>query len=378
MKRQNIAERKDCTLTPDEKMEIAKENDFRCAHCGKKIYPKMYGGQGTIDHYVPLSMGGVNQKINYVYLCEDCNEEKDSKILDPKQYLHYINPNRMEKLNAYFQDYLDGFEYAGRNNILACDEYRFNVPLPMFWNSSAVNRMRKKNCMAAFKDYALVHMTDDDREEATEFYKDYLRKYDLMADESVAEANIDFWEEFGAIYGVYDTQMSLRALVPIVISDAEDKSPIFSMCVFCPFTDNMTRGMAAVLSEHVAVIIAKERRIPDIRIAVLVPSQDPSSVYITKDGGSAVCRKDAMFRTAYQGYRFNFEGSHRIMRGFENTVETDTKKRLDRFFEMHDFNRLDWMVWLVDKDYEYEEKEEAIILPFRPSTTAAIAMKCAM
>lgn len=373
MERQNIAERKDCTLTQDEKMEIAKENGFRCAHCGKKVYPKMYGGKGTIDHYVPLSKGGINQKINYVYLCEDCNEEKDSKILNPKQYLNYISPKRMNELYAYFQDYLDGFEYAGRNNILACDEYGFSVPLPMFWNDSAIQRMKKKNCKTAFKKYTLAHVTEDDMETVSAFYKEYLKKNDLLADENVANENLDFWEEFGAIYGVYDSQKSLRALVPIVISKADNKRPIFEMFVFCPYTDKMTKGMAAVISEHVAIIIAKERRIPEIRIVVLVPSKDPAGAYITRNGGCAACKKNDMFRVAYQGYRFDIPEGYRMMRGFEKTVKTNIKEELDRFFETHDFNHLDWMAWTIDKNYNHEQKKEEIILPFRRKEDGTIA-----
>lgn len=377
MKRQNIAERKDCILTPDEKMEIARENGFRCAHCGRKTYPKMSGGRGTIDHYVPLSKGGVNQKVNYVYLCEECNKEKDSKILPPGQYLNYISPERLKGLSGYFQDYLDGFEYAGRNNILACDEYRFHIPLPMFWNYTSMRRMKKNNCTAAFRDYALVHMTDeDDMAEAAEFYKDYLRKYDLLASDRVAEENIEFWEEFGAVYGVYDTQASLKALVPVVISSAADESPVFTMCIFCPYTDKMTKGMAAVIPEQVAKTIAMERRIPDIRIAVLVPSGDPSGAYITREGGCAACRKSDLFRAAYQGYRFDIPEGRRMMRGFGKTVEGDTKEALDRFFETHDFDRLDWMAWLIDQDYKYESREEAVILPFHGNTGNA-AVRCA-
>lgn len=373
MERQNIAVRKDCILTPDEKMEIAKENGFRCAHCGTKTYPRMCGGRGTIDHYVPLAKGGVNQKIDYVYLCEACNKEKATKILNPDQYLNYIRPERLKELNGYFQDYLDGFEYAGRNNILACDEYEFRVPLPMFWNASAIQRMKKRNCQTAFKSYALVHMTEEDREAVTEFYKDYLRKYNLMANEEVAVQNIEFWEQFGAIYGVYDSQSSLRALVPIVISSASNMDPIFTMCVFSPYTDKMTKGMSSVISMEVAKMIAKERRIAKIRIAVLVPSADPASSYVTKDGGYSVHKKDDMFRIAYQGFSFDAAETDRKIRGFENTVKKNIREDFDQFFETHDYQSMDWMPRMIDPEYHYEKRTDALVLPFRSVPNAAAA-----
>ena len=65
-----------------------------------------------------------------------------------------------------------------------------------------------------------------------------------------------------------------------------------------------------------------------------------------------------------------------MMRGFGKTVEGDTKEALDRFFETHDFDRLDWMAWLIDQDYKYEAREEAVILPFHGNTGNA-AVRCA-
>ncbi len=43
-----------------------------CHYCGQKVSP----GELTMDHVVPLSLGGQSTKLNIVPACKSCNTEK--------------------------------------------------------------------------------------------------------------------------------------------------------------------------------------------------------------------------------------------------------------------------------------------------------------
>ena len=43
-----------------------------CAHCGKVVS----AARQTVDHFIPISMGGTDDKYNLMPLCRDCNTER--------------------------------------------------------------------------------------------------------------------------------------------------------------------------------------------------------------------------------------------------------------------------------------------------------------
>ncbi len=54
---------------------------FKCVYCGRN----MGEVQLTIDHLVPLELGGANDESNYLSACRRCNKSKGS--LDPEKWL---------------------------------------------------------------------------------------------------------------------------------------------------------------------------------------------------------------------------------------------------------------------------------------------------
>ena len=53
---------------------------LKCMYCNRK----MGDCQLTIDHFIPLEMGGVNGPSNYLSACRKCNKDKGGQ--DPKEY----------------------------------------------------------------------------------------------------------------------------------------------------------------------------------------------------------------------------------------------------------------------------------------------------
>jgi hypothetical protein len=53
---------------------------FQCMYCGKKL-PDV---QLTIDHFVPIEMGGEDEPSNYLSCCRQCNKDKGNR--NPLEY----------------------------------------------------------------------------------------------------------------------------------------------------------------------------------------------------------------------------------------------------------------------------------------------------
>lgn len=72
-------------FTNEEKEDVLKKSMGICAHCGKPIY---IGYQFSVDHYIPLTKGGVNRSYNLIPLCKECNKRKTTKYLNRKSIFH--------------------------------------------------------------------------------------------------------------------------------------------------------------------------------------------------------------------------------------------------------------------------------------------------
>lgn len=56
-----------------------------CHYCGREVDPS----ELTMDHRIPLSRGGMTEKINCVPACKECNNKK--KYLLPTEWEEYMN-----------------------------------------------------------------------------------------------------------------------------------------------------------------------------------------------------------------------------------------------------------------------------------------------
>lgn len=66
-------------------------DDFKCVYCNRK----MGEVQLTIDHFIPLELGGSNSPANYLSACRRCNKDKGSQDpkawCKPQQYLELVH-----------------------------------------------------------------------------------------------------------------------------------------------------------------------------------------------------------------------------------------------------------------------------------------------
>lgn len=67
MKRINSADKREL------RRELCLQFDGRCAYCNRHV-----GMKGTVDHYMPQSLGGTNARANLRWSCARCNNAKDN------------------------------------------------------------------------------------------------------------------------------------------------------------------------------------------------------------------------------------------------------------------------------------------------------------
>lgn len=65
-------------VSEDIRAEVYLRDNFTCQYCGLKSKPKDL----TIDHLIPLSRGGLDEMVNYVTCCRQCNQLKSNMPLE--------------------------------------------------------------------------------------------------------------------------------------------------------------------------------------------------------------------------------------------------------------------------------------------------------
>lgn len=65
------------------KMKLASRNDYFCVRCGRYMRVK---GDNTVEHVIPLELGGSNKPYNLTSLCQQCNIEKGNNLVLPSAY----------------------------------------------------------------------------------------------------------------------------------------------------------------------------------------------------------------------------------------------------------------------------------------------------
>lgn len=342
MKRQQITDRQYYDV--EDKNELLYKTNFRCGRCGKQLG---MNPNSTLDHFVPLSKGGINQKLNIVPLCEECNKRKSNKIVDPEWYLKYIRNDEKAKLIGYFESYLKSFQYLSRRNILACDMYEIKVYTgPMLREKNEKKRKAMEEKVS--KSFLLERVFEQDRKETEEFFEEYLKKHGQFASRENVRMNIEFWTTFGVIYIIRDEQTNqIRFMVPITVQKDEDEQQNVIMAyAFSQYSGLLSSRMVGMLPAFfIRTITNEQKELNYIRFQMNVLKNDKAfdfmkSLVEWKSDSSA-------FMYMMQGYkRKEYEGDpdeeDETKNAFYRSFR-DVKKHLDTFLGRNGYDEVRWM-----------------------------------
>lgn len=110
---EQIEERK--LFSYEERREILKENYGICACCGKKLTTKTM----TVEHIIPLSRGGTNDRKNLTVLCYDCNQLKGNLLYLPAGFYSALRTKpKFDQMQHYLIDW-----YANVKNEFDIERY---------------------------------------------------------------------------------------------------------------------------------------------------------------------------------------------------------------------------------------------------------------
>ena len=79
------------------RLAIYMRDHFRCVYCYRDL-SRAKPKQVTLDHILPVELGGTNEETNLVTCCESCNSRKQAKPLEV-----WLRDNVGEILRIYVQ-----------------------------------------------------------------------------------------------------------------------------------------------------------------------------------------------------------------------------------------------------------------------------------
>ena len=366
VKRQKIEDRVDF-LTESQKHALWQKSDGLCAHCGKKTYFH-YGA--TVEHVIPLQKGGTNEWNNLVMLCEKCNQEKKSRIYAPETYLTYLKDEEKEKITERFEEFINSFEYISRGNLLACDDYLMRtIPYNLGNIHHHVKNKKKleKIMRRATPEYHITRAYPEDLGKVTDFFVNYLKRFEFLENEETARKNIEFWYRFGCIYYIQKND-EIYVMMPIVISDLgmSDHKPCgISMYIFSKYASEAIRAAVKRTLFFIPETMALEHDLPYMEVNYAVLKKDPISKWLP--AGRTTSSNTSPFMEQYGLVRNPMNEETDDIDFDELTKEQETffsnfqniKDEMDEFFKDEDRMETKWMGSEIIAGYGLEDAKKS-------------------
>lgn len=153
------------------RFEVLRRDGFQCQYCG--LLAVETGTGLTIDHVMPVALGGGDDPANLVTACRDCNSGKSSAspdasmvppavdietqnlALDARRALLRGEMERMEETTARFLEVWHGWNFAGKGSE--------KVPLPHDWRATVFDLYRAGAPVELFDFAVSIAMARADR-----------------------------------------------------------------------------------------------------------------------------------------------------------------------------------------------------------------------
>ena len=346
-------------FTYDEKSSIAKKSHDRCCHCGKLKY---IGYGATIDHFIPISKGGMNQHLNLIMLCEDCNKEKDDQIVG-LEYIPYLDDKYKDELQKYLMSYISIYDFLNRNRLVALDTFTTQVPNMGFMQSN--RRLNKKNTIIPKIKYKIKLARNKDFERLCDYFEKYLKKYNRFISREIIEQQISFWLTFGSIYYFEknnDIQMMLVSTIQHVLDYTRkfNVSYVLYMYVFSYYCNDNAISLAYYSIVDFCDIISNEQKFKFMPITVNMLDNDKIRPYLfsTFSQQTPDYRYDSSYTYVNNYIRsiniFIYQDKYNLDDITEEDVDKYNKffskfdnviNQLTDFFVDYDYSEINWLIY---------------------------------
>lgn len=363
IKRQKIVER-ETNFSYEEKHDIAQKSNEQCCHCGKKVY---FGYGATIEHFIPLSKGGTNRNLNLVMLCKDCNSKKGDFIYNPVDYLEYLNDEHLKDINNYFDSYINSFDFVNRDNLLACDCYKVLVS-----TSNSRQVWRKGTPLKAYVKQYVKRATLKDVDKLTEYYINYLKKYNCLDEEEAARLNILFWLNFGCIYYI-EKNNEIKTLITVTVTKAnghilfrgERVKNYLNIDLFTYYSNDFSCTLSYNMVRQIPRWIEREQHLKQLPVKINILKNDELSADVVNPE-NILYDEGRFIEAFYVFYDIDEEEIPVLSKDEDVTNFFDkfahlNKEKLDEWFKTHDSETYEWMVAEIAlPESSSQEKEDAL------------------
>lgn len=352
IKRQKVNDR--FSFSYEERLRIGSKSNQKCCHCGKEVYP---GYGATVDHFIPLDKGGINRDLNFIMLCDKCNEEKSNKIVDPVKYLKYLKPEYLEKIKGYFDSYLMSFEYLDRNNILCFSEYDFDVKYKYYPNKNNYKLFILKDLNLKIKKLDKY----DDISKLKKFYISCIKKAGTYTDDRYVDLNLAFWINFGCIYYT-ECNDEIKAMfvltvqqqfLPIMLTNDTTCGSLV-MRIFNNYSSHLQNDIIWASFEKILTSIFKEQKIKQLPINVRILNKDSSPLQVLDSIGCKFVKTGDTLQSCTVFSNTDFEIELQDYFKTSDFFNKFNQAYMDKWFED---NECEEMKWIGDDVIQYYNRD---------------------
>lgn len=203
-------------------------NGCRCARCGKNL---VVGGNFTLEHIIPISLGGTNKPENLIGLCKTCNDLKADKVMYATWYSH-ANEDLIEDIHSLVGDYLRSVDWVSKNDFLGVDE--INCYLFKNLKTGAIGTHLDKGYRKV--KYSMSRATYADMNDIYNSYLKYNSKWGIDLDKSDLKNKLSDYFDNGGIYLFRNTSKEVVCILTVKFNKVDDDIIIlgfdYPICIY--------------------------------------------------------------------------------------------------------------------------------------------------
>lgn len=197
-------------FTPDEKAEMLKKSNGRCARCGKSL--EVGKKDLTVEHIIPLSKGGKNEHNNLVCLCKACNKEKADKVVQASWYKYIEDEEEVEKIRRLLFRYIKSYCHLSDTNLLPVDE----CEMKMLFNAKTGDVFYDESGRVLPVTKTVVWKKANFKDDYNKILKAYVRVYNKLGlDISNLHREVAFFLRNCCTYYIEDKHGEVKVIVPV-------------------------------------------------------------------------------------------------------------------------------------------------------------------